>query len=68
LLYTKLVCGVCGSNLLLDDDIYICPECGFETDAEPIRYDAYWTKEDERRANEELDTFFFTKYPQFRKK
>ena len=74
MLYTKLICGVCGSNLMLDGDTYICTECGNEVETtneskkQKTFFDGYWTAEDERQINNELDDYFYNKYPQFRKK
>lgn len=52
---------------------WFCQKCGLdfpykavEKEYEP-EYDEYWTKGDEDQVMEELDDYFYNKYPQFRK-
>ena len=51
---------------------WVCNGCGLDTPystAEYVNrkgYDAYWGKADEAQAYQELDAFFYERYPEFR--
>jgi len=75
-------CWRCGTGMILlegdknDKEIetfWFCQKCGLDfpykitkKDYEP-EHDEYWTKGDEDQVMEELDDYFYKKYPQFRK-
>jgi len=46
---------------------YYCPKCQKDNLPTESKYDDYWTLSDERQVVEELDEFFYEKYPQFKK-
>jgi len=53
---------------------WICYTCGIDIPyiENPYQtskgYDPFWNEEDDRQAKEELDEYFYQKYPQFIKK
>lgn len=65
----KQKCSRCNGNLILMDGFYFCQKCGIDYRPSSMekKYDDYWTRNDENEIMDELDYFFYSKYPQFKK-
>lgn len=45
----------------------LCPRCGADYQDGSTRFDEYWTRGDESQVVEEMDDYFYQKYPEFRR-
>ena len=43
-----------------------CTRCGLDNKIMAHKFDEYWTDEDENQVVEEMDDFFYERYPEYK--
>ena len=62
---TSGTCTKCSGPLIKMPGYLLCQKCGRDLPLSRSKYDGYWTPEDESQVMEELDIYFYQRYPQF---
>ena len=60
-------CPSCGSAVTEMRGYLLCTVCGLDSPITRSRFDDYWTEGDESQVLDEMDDYFYQKYPEFRK-